>query len=88
MDRIPELYFSFLGILKIGAIVQPLFSAFGDDLVKKFDLSSLRHLASVGEPLNSEAVIWSERVFGKPFHNTFWQTETGSIMISNFPGRK
>ncbi|MBE0678072.1 MAG: AMP-binding protein, partial [Bacteroidales bacterium] len=58
----------------------------GDDLVKEFDLSSLRHLASVGEPLNSEAVIWSGRVFGKQFHDTFWQTETGSIMITNFPG--
>jgi acetyl-CoA synthetase len=60
----------------------------GDETVKQFDLSSLRHLASVGEPLNSEAVIWSERVFGKPFHDTFWQTETGSIMITNFPGMK
>lgn len=60
----------------------------GDDIVKSFDLSSLRHLASVGEPLNSEAVIWSERIFGKPFHDTYWQTETGSIMISNFPGMK
>ena len=60
----------------------------GDEIVKNYDLSSLRHLASVGEPLNSEAVIWSERVFGKPFHDTFWQTETGSIMISNFPGMK
>ena len=60
----------------------------GDDLVKEFDLSSLRHLASVGEPLNSEAVIWSGRVFGKQFHDTFWQTETGSIMITNFPGMK
>jgi acetyl-CoA synthetase len=60
----------------------------GDELVKSFDLSSLRHLASVGEPLNSEAVIWSERVFGKPFLDTFWQTETGSIMITNFPGMK
>ncbi len=60
----------------------------GDDLVKDFDLSSLRHLASVGEPLNSEAVIWSGRVFGKQFHDTFWQTETGSIMITNFPGMK
>ena len=49
----------------------------GDDIVKSFDLSGLRHLASVGEPLNSEAVIWSERVFGKPFHDTYWQTETG-----------
>jgi acetyl-CoA synthetase len=60
----------------------------GDDLVKKFDLSSLRHLTSVGEPLNAEAVIWSERVFGKPFYDTYWQTETGSIMITNFPGMK
>jgi acetyl-CoA synthetase len=60
----------------------------GDEVVKSFDLSSLRHLASVGEPLNSEAVIWSERVFGMPFHDTFWQTETGSIMITNFPGLK
>jgi len=60
----------------------------GEEIIKSFDLSSLRHLASVGEPLNSEAVIWSERVLGKPFHDTFWQTETGSIMISNFPGMK
>jgi acetyl-CoA synthetase len=60
----------------------------GDEIIKNFDLSSLRHLASVGEPLNSEAVIWAERVFGKPFHDTFWQTETGSIMITNFPGLK
>ncbi len=60
----------------------------GDEVVKSFDLSSLRHLASVGEPLNSEAVIWSERIFGKPFHDTYWQTETGSIMITNFPGMK
>jgi len=60
----------------------------GDDAVKKFDLSSLRHLASVGEPLNPEAVIWSERVFGRPFLDTYWQTETGSIMITNFPGMK
>ncbi|MGB8951502.1 MAG: acetate--CoA ligase [Candidatus Aminicenantales bacterium] len=60
----------------------------GEEIVKKFDLSSLRHLASVGEPLNPEAVIWSEKVFGKPFLDTYWQTETGSIMISNFPGMK
>lgn len=60
----------------------------GDEVVKKYDLSSLRLLASVGEPLNSEAVIWSEKVFGKPFLDTYWQTETGSIMITNFPGMK
>jgi acetyl-CoA synthetase len=60
----------------------------GDEVIKKYDLSCLRHLASVGEPLNSEAVIWSEKVFGKPFLDTYWQTETGSIMISNYPGMK
>jgi len=60
----------------------------GDEVVKKYDLSSLRHLASVGEPLNAEAVIWSQRVFGLPFHDTYWQTETGSIMITNVPGMK
>ncbi|KPJ86433.1 MAG: hypothetical protein AMS18_15605, partial [Gemmatimonas sp. SG8_17] len=55
---------------------------------KQFDLSSLRHLASVGEPLNAEAVVWSERELGLPFHDTFWQTETGAIMIANYPGMK
>ena len=60
----------------------------GDEIIKNFDLSCLRHLASVGEPLNPEAVIWSEKIFGKPFLDTFWQTETGSIMITNFPGMK
>jgi len=60
----------------------------GDEVIKKYDLSSLRHLASVGEPLNSEAVIWSEKVYGKAFLDTYWQTETGSIMITNFPGMK
>jgi acetyl-CoA synthetase len=60
----------------------------GFDAVKKQDLSSLRHLCSVGEPLNAEAVIWSEKAFGKPFYDTYWQTETGSIVISNFPGMK
>jgi acetyl-CoA synthetase len=60
----------------------------GDEIISDYDLSSLRHLASVGEPLNSEAVIWSEKIFGKPFLDTFWQTETGSIMITNIPGMK
>jgi acetyl-CoA synthetase len=60
----------------------------GKEVVESFDLSSLRHLSSVGEPLNSEAVVWSGKVFGKQFHDTFWQTETGSIMISNYIGMK
>jgi acetyl-CoA synthetase len=58
----------------------------GKELVKNHDLSCLRHLCSVGEPLNAEAVIWSREVFGKEFHDTFWQTETGCIVITNFPG--
>jgi acetyl-CoA synthetase len=60
----------------------------GVEAVRKHDLSSLRHLCSVGEPLNAEAVIWSEKAFGKPFYDTFWQTETGAMMICNYPGMK
>jgi acetyl-CoA synthetase len=58
----------------------------GTAAVRKYDLSSLRHLCSVGEPLNAEAVLWSKEAFGMMFHDTFWQTETGSIMITNYPG--
>ncbi len=60
----------------------------GLEPVGKHNLSSLRHLVSVGEPLNAEAVIWSEKAYGLPFHDSFWQTETGSIVISNYPGTK
>lgn len=56
----------------------------GAELAHRHDLSSLRFLASVGEPLNSDAVVWSNRVFGRPFHDNWWQTETGGIMIANF----
>ena len=56
----------------------------GPELVHKFDLRHLRFLASVGEPLNPEAVIWGQRAFGLPFHDNWWQTETGGIMIANF----
>ena len=60
----------------------------GRELAKRHDLSSLRHLASVGEPLNAEAVFWSQETFGKPFHDTYWQTETGCIVIANMPGMR
>ncbi|MDX2415730.1 MAG: acetate--CoA ligase [Bacteroidales bacterium] len=60
----------------------------GEEAVKRHNLSSLRHLASVGEPLNAEAVIWSEKILGLPFLDTYWQTETGSMMITNYPGMK
>ncbi|CBK43524.1 Acetyl-CoA synthetase [Nitrospira defluvii] len=56
----------------------------GVDLVRKYDLRPLRFLASVGEPLNPEAVVWGEKAFGRPFHDNWWQTETGGIMIANY----
>ncbi|MBI4195428.1 MAG: AMP-binding protein, partial [Betaproteobacteria bacterium] len=56
----------------------------GAALTSGFDLSSLRFLASVGEPLNPEAVIWGAETFGEPFHDNWWQTETGGIMIANY----
>jgi len=55
----------------------------GDDLPKRFDLSALRFIASVGEPLHPEAVVWGERVLGRPIHDNWWQSETGGIMIAN-----
>ncbi|MEX2227072.1 MAG: acetate--CoA ligase [Dehalococcoidia bacterium] len=57
----------------------------GDEIPKKYDLSTLRYTMSVGEPLNPEAVVWGERAIGLPFHDNWWQTETGSIMIANYP---
>jgi acetyl-CoA synthetase len=56
----------------------------GADIVRKYDLRWLRFLSSVGEPLNPEAVVWSKDAFGLPFHDNWWQTETGGIMIANF----
>lgn len=59
--------------------------ASGTKLVRQYNLSNLRHLASVGEPLNPEAVVWGEKAFGLPFHDTWWQTETGAMCIVNYP---
>ena len=56
----------------------------GLEPIRKYDLRMLRFLASVGEPLNPEAVLWSQRAFGQPFHDNWWQTETGGIMIANY----
>ena len=61
----------------------------GEEWPAKYDLSKLRLLGSVGEPINPEAWIWYHRVIGKerlPIVDTWWQTETGSIMISPVPG--
>ncbi|WP_367325749.1 acetate--CoA ligase [Streptomyces sp. HUAS ZL42] len=54
------------------------------DLPRSYDLSALRFIASVGEPLNPEAVVWGQEVLGLPVHDNWWQTETGCIMIANF----
>jgi acetyl-CoA synthetase len=56
----------------------------GTPLARRYDTSALRFLASVGEPLNPEAVVWGREAFGHPFHDNWWQTETGGIMIANF----
>jgi acetyl-CoA synthetase len=61
----------------------------GDDIPAGYDLSSLRLLGSVGEPINPEAWIWYRQTIGRgqtPVVDTWWQTETGSIMISPLPG--
>lgn len=56
----------------------------GDDVVKRFDLSSLRHVLSVGEPLNPEVVYWGLKVFNQRIHDNWWMTETGGQLISNY----
>ena len=58
----------------------------GVELARKYDTSALRFLASVGEPLNPEAVVWGREAFGRPFHDNWWQTETGGIMIAQLRG--
>ena len=65
------------------------FMKWGEDIPAKFDLSSLRVLGSVGEPINPEAWMWYRQVIGgdhAPIVDTWWQTETGAIMISPLPG--
>nr|WP_295974733.1 acetate--CoA ligase [uncultured Bacillus sp.] len=57
----------------------------GNEVVKRFDLSSLRHILSVGEPLNPEVVRWGKEVFNLRIHDTWWMTETGAQLICNYP---
>ena len=59
--------------------------AAGEALVERFDLSSLRHVLSVGEPLNPEVVRWGWRVYHRRIHDNWWMTETGHQLISNYP---
>lgn len=60
----------------------------GADTPRQYDLRSLRFLASVGEPLNPEAVVWGQETLGHPFHDNWWQTETGGIMVANYASQE
>ena len=56
----------------------------GAGVAKEYDLTSLRFVASVGEPLNPEGVLWGLEALDMPIHDNWWQTETGGIMIANY----
>lgn len=57
----------------------------GKEAVNRHDLSSLRHMLSVGEPLNPEVIIWGEDAFKLRIHDTWWMTETGAMLVVNIP---
>nr|WP_306798750.1 acetate--CoA ligase [Oceanobacillus saliphilus] len=59
--------------------------SYGEGAVKKYDLASLRHILSVGEPLNPEVVTWGLKAFDLRIHDTWWMTETGAQLIVNLP---
>lgn len=86
----PEIWYRILEEYKVTVwytaptAVRMLMAA-GTKSVHKFDLSSLRHMCSVGEPLNPEAVEWGVKAFGLVFHDTWWQTEIGAMAVVNFP---
>jgi acetyl-CoA synthetase len=56
----------------------------GAQIARKHAFETLRFIASVGEPLNPEGVVWGQEAFGLPIHDNWWQTETGGIMIANY----
>jgi acetyl-CoA synthetase len=86
----PELWYETLQKYKVSVwysaptAFRMLMSA-GYEPIKKYDLSSLRHVLSVGEPLNPEIVRWGLKVFNNRIHDTWWMTETGAQMICNYP---
>ncbi|OOE12832.1 acetate--CoA ligase [Fictibacillus arsenicus] len=57
----------------------------GNKLPEQYDLSKLRHILSVGEPLNPEVIYWGKNILGKRIHDTWWMTETGAQLIVNLP---
>jgi len=85
----PDIWYSILQKYKVtvwytAPTAIRMLAAAGTDIVKKYDLTNLRHMASVGEPLNPEPLLWGLKAFKLPFHDTYWQTETGGIMMANF----
>ncbi|MCI2943446.1 MULTISPECIES: acetate--CoA ligase [Staphylococcus] len=86
----PEQWYSMIETFKVTiwytapTALRMLMSA-GDDVVEKYDLSSLRSILSVGEPLNPEVIKWSKDVYDKSVLDTWWMTETGGHMIVNYP---
>lgn len=56
-----------------------------EETVKKYKFPSLRHICSVGEALTPDSIEWAGRIFNLPVHDTWWQTETGAMMITNYP---
>lgn len=57
----------------------------GEHSLQGIDLSSLRHVLSVGEPLNPEVVRWGDKFYNQRIHDTWWMTETGAQLICNYP---
>ncbi|MCE5291490.1 MAG: acetate--CoA ligase [Nocardiaceae bacterium] len=86
----PELWYQILQQMSVSVwytsptAIRMLMKA-GPELAQRYRYENLRFIASVGEPLNPEAVIWSRDVLGLPVHDNWWQTETGGIMIANTP---
>ncbi|MCL6561300.1 MAG: AMP-binding protein, partial [Firmicutes bacterium] len=87
----PERWYKFISQHKVtvwytAPTALRMLMAAGDDLTSSYDLSSLRHILSVGEPLNPEVISWAQRVLGLAIHDTWWMTETGGIIVANYPG--
>src|SRR5690606_1420686 len=62
-----------------------MLKAEGNEVLEKYDLRTLRHILSVGEPLNPEVIVWGIEALGKRIHDTWWMTETGAQLIVNLP---
>ncbi|MBI4100199.1 acetate--CoA ligase [Candidatus Microgenomates bacterium] len=86
----PEIWYSLIQEYKVNVwytapTAVRMLAAAGLGVARKYDFSSLRHICSVGEPLNPEPIRWGLKAFGLPFHDNWWQTETGGILMANYP---